>query len=66
MTLRRIEENVIKNRESKAPTVDAIHAIDFSRRLELIEAACKVFAIPIEVKLVLSRITIFRHGLGRR
>ena len=35
-----------KYRESKTPTVESIHAIDYSRRLELFETACKVFAIP--------------------
>ena len=33
------EENVTKYRESKTPTVESIHAIDYSRRLELFETA---------------------------
>ena len=40
--LRWIEENVTKYRESRAPTAESIHAIDYSRRLELCETACKV------------------------
>ena len=35
-----------KYRESRAPTVQSIHAIDYSRTLELFESACKVFAVP--------------------
>ena len=31
---------MIINRESKALTVEAIHAIDYGRRLELLETAC--------------------------
>ena len=46
LALRWIEENVTKYRESKTPTVESIHAIDYSRRLELFETVCKVFAIP--------------------
>ena len=41
-----------KYQESKAPTAELIHAIDYSRRLELFETACKVFAIPMEVRHV--------------
>ena len=52
LALRRIEENETKNRESKALTVEAIHALDYSGRLELFETACKVFAVPIEVRCV--------------
>ena len=48
-----------KYRESRAPTVESIHTIDYSRRLELFEAACKVFAVPIEVRHVWSRIKFF-------
>ena len=48
-----------KYRESKAPTAESIHTIDYSRRLELFETACKVFAIPMEVRHVWSRIRIF-------
>ena len=54
-----IEENVTKYRESKAPTVESIHAIDYNKRLELFETACKVFAIPMEVRQVWSRIRFF-------
>ena len=46
-------------RKSKAPTVEAIHAIDYSRRLELFETEFKVFAVPIEVRHVWSRIRFF-------
>ena len=45
-----------KYRESKSPTVESIHAIDYSQRLELFETACKVFSIPMEVRHVWSRI----------
>ena len=48
-----------KYRKSKTPTVESIYAIDYSRRLELFEKACKVFAIPMEVRLVWSRIRFF-------
>ena len=37
-----------KYRESKSPTVESIHANDYSRRLELLETACKVFSIPVD------------------
>ena len=50
LALRWIEENIAKYRESKTPTAESIHAIDYSRRLELFETACKVFAIPMEVR----------------
>ena len=50
LALQWIEENVTKYRESRAPTVESIHAIDYSRRLELFETACKVFAVPKEVR----------------
>ena len=60
LALRWIEENVTKYRESKTPTAGSIYAIDFFiRRLELFETACKVFAIPMEVRHVWSRIKIF-------
>ena len=59
LALRWIEENVTKYRESKAPTAESIHAIDYNRRLELFETACKVFAIPMEVRHVWSRIRFF-------
>ena len=52
LALRRIEENVTKYRESRAPTVESKHAFDYSRRLELFETACKVFAVPKEVRHV--------------
>ena len=45
--------------ESRAPTVESIRAIDYSRRLELFEAACKVLAVPMEVRHVWSRIRFF-------
>ena len=59
LALRWIEENVTKYRESKTPTAESIYAIDYSRRLELFETACKVFAIPMEVRHVWSRIKFF-------
>ena len=59
LALRWIEENLTKYRESKTPTAETIHAIDYSRRLELFETACKVFAIPMEVRHVWSRIRFF-------
>ena len=52
LALRWIEENETKNREPRAPTVESIHAIDYSQRLELFETACKVFAVPKEVRHV--------------
>ena len=57
--LRWMEENVMKYRESKAPTAESIYAIEYSRWLELIETECKVFAIPMEVRHVRSRIRFF-------
>ena len=59
MALRWIEEKITKYRESKAPTVETIHAVDYIRRLELFETACKVFAVPMEVRHVWSRIRFF-------
>ena len=59
LALRWIEENVTKYRESKTPTAESIYAIDYSRRRELFETVCKVFAIPIEVRQVWSRIRFF-------
>ena len=59
LVLRWIEENVTKYRKSKTPTAESIHAIDYSRRLELFETVCKVFAIPTEVRHVWSRIRFF-------
>ena len=59
LALRWIEENVMKYRESKTPTAESIHAIDYNRRLELFETVCKVFAIPMEVRHFWSRITFF-------
>ena len=53
------EENVMKYRESKASTAELICAIDYSRRLELFETACKVFALPMEVRHLWSRISFF-------
>ena len=54
-----IEENVTKYRESKTPTAKSMYAIDYSRKLELFKTACKVFAIPMEVRHVWSRIKFF-------
>ena len=59
LALRWIEENVTKYRESKTPTAESIYAIDYGRRHELFETACKVFAIPMEVRHVWSRIRFF-------
>ena len=59
LALRWIEEIVAKYRESKTPTAESIYAIDYSRRLELFEIACKVFAIPMEVRHVWSRLRFF-------
>ena len=59
LALRWIEENVTKYRESKTPTAESIYAIDYSRRLELFETACKVFDIPMEVRHVWSRLKFF-------
>ena len=59
LALRWIEENVTKYRESMTPTAESIYAIDYSRRLELFETACKVFAISMEVRHVWSRIRFF-------
>ena len=59
LALRWIEENIAKYRESKTPTAESIHAIDYSRRLELFETACKVFAIPMEVRHMWSRLRFF-------
>ena len=54
-----IDENVTKYQESTAPTAESIHGIDYNRRLELFETACKVFSIPMEVRHVWSRIRFF-------
>ena len=59
LALRWIEENVTKYRESKAPTAESIHAIDYNRKVELFETVCKVFAIPLKVRHVWSRIKFF-------
>ena len=59
LTLRWIGENMTKNQESRAPTAESIHAIDYNRRLELFETACKVFSIPMEVRHVWGRIRFF-------
>ena len=48
-----------KHRESTAPTAESIHAIEYNRRLELFETACKVFYIPMEARHVWSRIRFF-------
>ena len=52
LALRWIEENTTNYREANVPTVETIHAIDYSRRLELVQTACKVFAVPTEVRHV--------------
>ena len=39
--------------------MELMHAIDYSRRLELFKAACKVVAVPIEVSHVWSPIRFF-------
>ena len=54
LALRWIEETV-----TKTPTVEQIYAIDYSRRLDLFETACKVFAIPMDVRHVWSRVRFF-------
>ena len=59
LALRWNEENVTKYRESKTPTAESIHAIDYSRRLELFQTVCKAFAIPMKVRQVWSRIRFF-------
>ena len=59
LALRWMEENIAKYRESKTPTAESIHAIDYSRRLELFETAFKVFAIPMEIRHVWSRLRFF-------
>ena len=59
LALRWIEENITKYREARAPTEESIYAIDYSRRLELFETACKVFAIPTEIRHVWSRLRYF-------
>ena len=59
LALRWIEENITKYREATTPTAESIYAIDYSRRLELFETACKVFAIPTEVRHVWSRLRYF-------
>ena len=59
LALRWMEENIAKYRESKTPTAESIHAIDYSRRLELFETACKVFAIPMEVRHMWSSLRFF-------
>ena len=57
--LRLIEEKVTKYRESKTPTAESIYAIDYSRRHELFETACKVFIIPMKIRHVWSRVRFF-------
>ena len=59
LALRWIDGNVTKYRETKTPTAESIHAIYYSRRLELFETACKVFAIPMEFRHVWSRLRFF-------
>ena len=64
LALRWIEENVIKYRESNMPTMEAAHAVDYGKRLELLEAACMVFAIPVKMLRIWSRIW-FSRVLGQ-
>ena len=59
LALRWIEENVTNYRESRAPTAESIHAIDYNRRLVLFETACKVFFVPMEVRHVWSSMRFF-------
>ena len=59
LAFRWIKENVTKYRESRAATAESIHAIDYNRRLELFETACKLFTLPMEVRLIWSRIKFF-------
>ena len=59
LALRWMEENIAKYRESRTPTAESIHAIDYSRRLELFKTACKVFAIPVEIRHIWSRLRFF-------
>ena len=59
LALRWIEENVTKYRETKTPTAESRYAIDYSRILELFETACKLFAIPMEVRHAWSRLRSF-------
>ena len=59
LALRWMEENEAKYRESRTPTAESIHAMDYSRRLELFETACMVFAIPAEIKRIWSRLRFF-------
>ena len=59
LALRWIAENLTKYRETTAPTAEKIHAIDYNRRLGLLETACKLFSIPMEVRHVWSRMRFF-------
>ena len=59
LALRWMEENIAKYRESRTPTAESIHAIYYSRRLELFKTACKVFAIPVEIRHIWSRLRFF-------
>ena len=59
LALRWLEEKITKYREAKTPTAESIYAIDYSRRLELFEDACKVFDIPMEARHVWSRLRYF-------
>ena len=59
LALRWIEERVTKNRESSAPTVESLNVIDYSRKLELFETTCKVFAVPMDMWHLWSRISFF-------
>ena len=65
LALRWIEENMTKYQESRAPTVELTHSIDYRRMLELFESACKVFVVPRELRHVWSHMRFF-HGFERR
>ena len=47
LALRWVEENISKYWESKAPIVKAIHAVDYSRRLDLFEGETRVESYTI-------------------
>ena len=67
-----IEENVIKYRESKAPTVEANHTIDYSRRTELfspsnggesrLESNTIFFVVQCYANLLFVRLDKNSHG----
>ena len=59
LALQWIDENGTKYLESRAPTAESIHVIDYNRRLVLVESACKVLSTPMEVRHVWSCIRFF-------